>query len=346
MNDREFELNPYYKKRDLNTKKIAFNQRFTKPIIDDLMQFFKDNDMNQTDGMTYVALEFLNNHCFERKEFYYDVIFVSRKNKDFTSGDLTAIGYVDGYSQLNDFKKIINYDERQRHLESRDDDSYHPYLFATKIKDSSLYFKNTNDFQSDEDGFDYFHKYDEFFHSRQAKNLDDILYILGYDFANLDEKTMLMKHDGTLHGLKIIKLSLNNLLDVKSGGVYKYHIGWKYENFHKGIGILQGDGDDFYFITYTWHIIPSPKGDDVAIDFMDFHSKDEWFEIVMNSTNTDLQDFILDLDDFKDIGKRDLVKDIEDIDKEIQELQKRKKEYQEIIDTLFDDNDSDKKKII
>lgn len=344
MNDKKFELSPYYKQRDLDAEKIPFNQRLPKPIVNDLKQFFKDNQWNQTDGMTYLALHFLNNHCFERKEFLYDVVFVVTKDKDLTAADLTAIGYVDGYARLNDFKQLINYDERQKHLDSIPDDVYCPYLCTIPIMDSADYFKEYDYyFHSDEDGFDFFNKYDDFFHGIQANNLDDLFYTLGFKFADPNKKSMPMANGGNLHGLKILNLRLNNFLDVKSGGLYKYHVGWKYDDFHKGIGILQ-DKNDFYFITYTWHLVGLPFGNGIFIDYMDFHSKEDWFEIVMESTNSDLQDFICDLDDFNHLFVRDVRKDIEDIDNQIQELQKRKKEYQDIYDDLFADDCSNDEK--
>ena len=346
MDDKKFKLKPYYKKRDLEAEKIPFNQRLPKPIVNDLMQFFKDNQWNQTDGMTYLALDFLNNHCLERKEFDYSVLFVLNKDHDLKPDDLTAIGYIDKHAFKEDYFKMIDEDERQKYIElSGNDYEDNNYFYPMKIHDSSDYFKLPYDFKADEDGFLYFHPYDDFLKGKIAKNLDDLFYVLGFEFANHEKKTMPMSNGGNLFGLKVINLYLNNFLDVKSGGIYKNIVGLKHENFHRGIGVLQG-ADGLYYITYVWHIIESPYGNDVGINYMEFHSKEDWFDIVMNSTNADLKDFVLDLDDFIDIGKRDLVKDIEDIDKQILELQKRKKEYQEIIDNLFNDDGFDKKKII
>ena len=343
MNDRKFELNPYFKKRDLSEKKIAFNQRLPKPIVDDLMQYFKDNQWNQTDGMTYVALDFLNNHCFERKEFDYNVIFILRKDHDLTSADMTAIGYVDKYKQFDDYKKIIDEDERQKYIElSGNAYANNNYLYALPIMESADYFTNTLDFKSDEDGFLYFNGYADYLHGRKPKTIDDILYILGHDFAILDKENpeksfMPLKQGHMLHGLKVISLDLNNFLDKKSGGFYKSTVGFKHENFHRGIGVLQG-ADDLYFITYVWHFIPSPYGNQVAINYLEFHTKDEWFDIVMHSTNEDLKDFVLDLDEFKKIGKENVTKELDDINRQIKKLEQRKRECEYIIDNIIDEN--------
>ena len=338
MNDKKFKLKPYYKKRDLEDEKIPFNQRFPKPIVDDLKQFFKDNQWNQTDGLTYVALDFLNNHCLERKEFDYNVIFVLNKDHDLNPDDLTAIGYVDKYEQFEDFKKHIDEDERQNYIElSGNAYANNNYLYAIPIQDSSDYFKDPYDFKHDEDGFLYFHGYKEFFHERQIKTIDDIFYVLGFEFANHEKKIMPMSNSGNLFGLKVISLDLNNFLDVKSGGMYKNMVGFKHENFHRGIGVLQG-ADGLYYITYAWHLIESPYGNDVQIKYVEFHSKEDWFEIVMQSTNEDLKDFVLDLDEFKKIGKENVTKELEDINRQIKDLEQRKRECEYIIENIIDEN--------
>ena len=338
MNDKKFKLKPYYKKRDLEDEKIPFNQRLPKPIVDDLKQFFKDNQWNQTDGLTYIALDFLNNHCLERKEFDYSVIFVLNKDHDLNPDDLTAIGYVDNHAVKEDYFKIIDEDERQNFIElSGNAYENNNYFYAMKIHDSSDYFKFPHDFKADEDGFLYFNGYKEFFHERQAKTLDDLFYILGYEFANPEKKTMPMVNGGNIFGLKVISLYLNNFLDVKSGGIYKNIVGLKHENFHRGIGVLQG-ADGLYYITYVWHIIESPYGNDVGINYMEFHSKEDWFDIVMHSTNEDLKDFVMDLDDFKKIGKENVIRELEDINRQIKKLEQRKRECEYIIDNIIDEN--------
>ena len=45
MDDKEFQFKPYYKSRNLDDRKIPFNQRLPKPIVDDLIKYFNDNDI-------------------------------------------------------------------------------------------------------------------------------------------------------------------------------------------------------------------------------------------------------------------------------------------------------------
>ena len=78
MTSKEDKFKPYYKERDLNTKKVAYNFRLPQSIADDMEQYFKDNDILRTDGMQKICLDFLNNNCFERKYFNYNIEFITK----------------------------------------------------------------------------------------------------------------------------------------------------------------------------------------------------------------------------------------------------------------------------
>lgn len=331
MDDKEFQFKPYYKSRNLDDRKIPFNQRLPKPIVDDLIKYFNDNDMNQTDGMTYLALEFLNNHCFERTSFNYIAFFITFKDYDLKSDDLILLGIFDGYKMIKELDDKINLGEN-RDGENDEDDTgaskevespEFDYLTTHKINklnEISLVLEEGNV------GFK------QFSFNPQIVDREEVV-----DKESLF-KFLENKYDKPIDEFYYCGFNLNNYLDVKSGGIYKGFGGLKYNNMHKGIQILKDKNGKKYYITYRWHFVNLPLEFYVNIIELHFHSKDEWFGIVTDSTNKKLKNFINKQDDFKEIRKENVLKEIEDIDKKIRELQKRKDKCKNMIANIVDDN--------
>ena len=319
MNDKKFHFKPYYKSRKLENAKIPFNQRLPKPIADDLMQFFRDNDMTQTDGMTYIALEFLNNHSFERKIFTYSPLFITFKDHDIKPDDLILLGVLNGYTLMQMYEeKIINLDEKtdDENMQQNESD-YLPISKIEKLKEQEVFF-------NDEFGFNHFHIHHEF-----DENVDGRESLF---------KSLESKYDRQIDDFYCFSFQLNNFLDVKSGGLYKALSKLKYDDSHQGIQILQDNDGKKYYVTYLWHLSRLVMDYGVRIFKLDWHSKDELFEIVTDSTNQKLKNFINKQDDFKEIRKDNVLKEIEDIDNQIRKLQERKDECRNVIDNIFDGN--------
>lgn len=321
MDDKKFELRPYYKSRNLEDKKIQFNQRFPKPIVDDLKQFFKDNQWNQTDGMTYLALEFLNNHCFERKSFNYTAVFITFKDHELKPDDFMLLGVSDGYGIIKEMQDKINLgektdDERMKH---QPESEYLPIVKINKL-DKLMLLLMDGDI-----GFKQF-----LFHSHVVDE-------------KMDDKKSLFKFLETKYGRSLddfycFEFNLNNFLDVKSGGIYKGLSKFKYDDIHQGIQILQDNDGKNYYVTYSWHLVLRPLSIGVQMHNLQWYSKDEFFGIVTDSTNQELKNFINKQDEFKEIRKDNVLKEIEDIDNQIRELQKQKAKCKDIISNIFDDN--------
>ena len=260
MDDKKFQYKPYYKSRNLDDKKIPFNQRLPKPIVDDLIKYFNDNDMSQTDGMTHLALEFLNNRCFKRVTFNYIAFFITLKDHDIKSDDLILLGISDGYEIIKEMEKAINFGEK---TENEDDagkpkemdlteSDYLPIRKIGKLDDSPFLLMDGNV------GFKQFmfnpNVVDEIVDDRQS------LF-----------KFLETKYDKPIDEFYFFVFNLNNYLDVKSGGIYKGLSGFKYDDMHQGIQILQDNDGKKYYITYSWHLVIRPLNIGVHIHELHWH---------------------------------------------------------------------------
>lgn len=321
MTSKEDKFKPYYKERDLNTKKVAYNFRLPQSIADDMEQYFKDNDILRTDGMQKICLDFLNNNCFERKYFNYNIEFITKKDKDLSQDDFGILGIYDFYRILQTLDgTVLNSDEKSNEEHETNDD----YLDRNKII--------PNDFKKQ--GID--GKVDDFMFDYLYQNHHDGIYDNKTEFIESWEKKIGKDLDETF----CVTLRMNNFLDEKSGGTYKGLDKGRMKHHHKGVGIITDADNENYYVIYDW-LIHTETDDEswyVTIPHLEFFEKDEWFDIIMNSTNQKLKNFINKQDEFKQIRKENVMKEIEDIDKQIQKLQEKRDECERIVANIVNDN--------
>ena len=137
----------------------------------------------------------------------------------------------------------------------------------------------------------------------------------------------------------VVALRMNNFLDEKSGGTYKGLEQGRMKHHHKGVGILVDADDKQYYVIYDWLIhTQTDESWYVSIPHFEFYEKDEWFEIIGNSTNQKLKNFINKQDEFKQIRKDNVMKEIEDLDKQIKKLQQKKRECEKLVEDIIDGN--------
>ena len=335
MTNNKQSFNPYYKHRDLNTEKVNNNHRLPKALKTDLDRYFKDNDMSVTDGMEKVVMEFLNSKCLERKPFNYIMYLIAAKDHDLQEDDFKIAGVLDYYGVLKDLdEKVINVDEKHNetdkipdvdayYLDDEDDDYVDDYLQATKIEDNDMKSPYFDSFI-----FDNFHQNARWIFGVNEKDAYvDALETFFESFfkADLDETFL-------------FKIVLNNFLDEKSGGTFKGLAGSKLQDHHKGIAILEDKNGQHYYVSYDWFINNSLNERFAVIQDITFYEKKTWYNLIQISANQKLKNFIAKQDDFKEIRKDNVIREISAIVRHIQKLQQKRHACDRIVEDIIDDN--------
>ena len=331
MTDNKQSFNPYYKHRDLNTEKVNNNHRLPKELKTDLDRYFKDNDMSVTDGMEKIVMEFLNSKCLERKPFNYIMYLIATKDHDLQEDDFKIAGVLDYYGVLKDLdENVINLDEKHNetdkipdvdgyYVDDEDDDYVDDYLQIMRIEDNDMKAAHFDNFI-----FDNFHQNARWIYGVNEKD------------AYVDALETFFKSD--LDETFLFKIVLNNFLDEKSGGTFKGLAGSKLQDHHRGLAILEDSHGQHYYVSYDWIINIRLNERFVSIQNINFYEKKTWYNLIQTSANQKLKNFIAKQDDFKEIRKDNVMREIAAIDRQIQKLQQKRDACERIVEDIIDDN--------
>ena len=75
-----------------------------------------------------------------------------------------------------------------------------------------------------------------------------------------------------------------------------------------------------------------------VIQDITFYEKKTWYNLIQMSANQKLKNFIAKQDDFKEIRKDNVIREIAAIDRQIQKLQQKRDSYERIVEDIIDDN--------
>ena len=126
-----------------------------------------------------------------------------------------------------------------------------------------------------------------------------------------------------------VNLTVNNYLDIKADGMFKAESMESDSRHHKGINVIvDGHGQEHYAI-YDWILISDMTFyHRVQITDFQFISREQFFEVIENSTNLKLKNYVKSFDDFADVQDVHVKERIESIESKIRELERQKRELE------------------
>ena len=317
-------FNPYYKARNLDDNKELMSFRIPNDLKKDLEKYFKETNQSRTDGMNKLIYDFLNSHCFERKSFAFGIYIMAFKPFDFVIDDLVILGIQDGYRTWNDdqfnvdavmnenaesFRQFITKPNKTEYLE-------YEHIQLNTLKDAVM--TNYNALFDDLTiNFELFPNKKEYVENADPKSL--IKYLEN-------------KYDVDLNETFFVNLTVNNYLDVKADGMFKANAMESDDAHHKGINVIvDGHGKEYYAI-YDWILTNGSFYNKISISNFEFISRKEFFEVIENSTNLKLKNYIKSFDDFHDVKNVHVQSRIDSINDSIRKLEKEKSELESMLD--------------
>ena len=313
-------FNPYYKSRNLENQKELMSFRIPYELKRDLEKYFKETNQSRTDGMNNLIYDFLNSHCFERKSFAFGIYIMALKPFDLTIDDLVILGIQDGYQTMNDdvfnADAILNEDaESFEHLitkPSKVEYLEYDHIGLNNLK--NVAFNNYNIyFDNFTINFDLFQNKKEYIENGDPKS-----------FIGFLEK----KYDVDLDETFFVNLTINNYLDIKADGMFKATAMERDDSHHKGLNVIvDGHGKEYYII-YDWIYTNDHFRNNISIQNFEFISREQFFEVIENSTNLKLKNYVKSFDDFADVHVIHLESRIDIIDSQIRDLERQKRELE------------------
>lgn len=313
-------FNPYYKSRNLESQKELMSFRIPYELKRDLEKYFKETNQSRTDGMNNLIYDFLNSHCFERKSFAFGIYIMALKPFDLTIDDLVILGIQDGYQTMNDdvfnADAILNEDaESFEHLITKPNKvEYLEYDHIGLNNLKNVAFNNYNIyFDNFTINFDLFQNKKEYIENGDPKS-----------FIGFLEKKYAVDLDETF----FVNLTINNYLDIKADGMFKATAMERDDSHHKGLNVIvDGHGKEYYII-YDWIYTNDHFRNNISIQNFEFISREQFFEVIENSTNLKLKNYVKSFDDFADVHVIHLESRIDIIDSQIKDLERQKRELE------------------
>lgn len=316
-------FNPYYKARNIEDNKELMSFRIPNDLKKDLEKYFKESNQSRTDGMNKLIYDFLNTHCFERKSFAYGIYIMALKPFDFNLDDLICLGIQDGYATMDSEQfnadAILNEDaESFTHFTS----NKYEYLEYDSVMPNTL---KHNVFIDNNLLYDSFIINYQLFENPKSfrENIDP------KSFVEYVEKAFDVDMDETY----FINLTLNNYLDIKADGMFKAKAFENDSRHHKGLNVIvDGHGKEYYVI-YDWILISDMNFyHRVQITDFQFISREQFYEVIENSTNQKLKNYIKSFDDFADVQEIEIQDRIDSIESKIRDLERQKKDLESMLD--------------
>lgn len=264
-------VSPYYIERDVETNeniRKSLQTHVSPEVYNDFMKYVRNSDLNKSQALTDVVLNFLNNNVFEQKVFRkLSIILLMPKtcNPDELNEKTHIVGFIDGDDWLDiTLSNIfhgggIDYPLRYNFmytLREFNESNYTTFLYYF----NKLYGYDENIF------FDIDKKYQQDFSMMKAR-LDVV-----YDDIDIDDAYFVM-------------FSFNNYLDVLHDGVYRSKSS---ALEHEGVIVLFEDILKGVFARIKWSYFQ----DELSFSFQFENIKDFETNIAPRLSNLELlQDF-------------------------------------------------------